>query len=635
MTASQIAAINSGITSTLVTKLNGIESGAQVNTVDSVNSKTGVVVLDADDIDDTNTTNKFVTITEKNTWNGKQDELVSGTNIKSINFTSLLGTGNIDTTELYFCTYGITTSTEISNAIANGKLIIAFDGEVPYFYSGTWSQFYTFSRLYNINYTNAYSLYLNQSDNSWSRSGAVGLQRTGNLVTSISSSSTNSQYPSAKCVYDELVNVREIAEGKTASYVCSDVTNTILNSQNDTITISSSLTDINSQTIALSDLNIGDTIYITETDVPDRWVSNITAENNTITGITLSKLETAKVPINSISVNSSAITPVNGNVDITVPTTTSQLTNNSNYTTIDEVNSSNSKNPISSQIALLKNQNEQWAESVKDFELSELSNVDIVFKSTLVGDTTTNHYHTGNIRYCTIVGLFKDDNNYISLYNNGYKVSIKLKLNGSDVYNVDLGSSAAGTPYCYAASYGATLDLHNKVAKVKIINNDILTDIYSYDFSTWDISSLTQMKIVTSLGDYTTGTELVYLKVNGITNFDTLLRQCLEYGSYQAFPTFLPIPFYNVAITGVTCDGTLVEDLGAFHKIYDVDVGSSKNYIKLGPTGTSAEMSKRGPVICRIKFKILSKSADMYWDYGITVEKTSIYQGDTLVQNLG
>ena len=47
------------------TKLDGIETGAQVNTVTSVNTRTGAVVLDADDISDAATTNKFVTATEK------------------------------------------------------------------------------------------------------------------------------------------------------------------------------------------------------------------------------------------------------------------------------------------------------------------------------------------------------------------------------------------------------------------------------------------------------------------------------------------------------------------------------------------------------------------------------------------
>lgn len=37
-----------------------------------------------------------VTSTDKTTWSGKQDALVSGTNIKTINNTSILGSGNID-----------------------------------------------------------------------------------------------------------------------------------------------------------------------------------------------------------------------------------------------------------------------------------------------------------------------------------------------------------------------------------------------------------------------------------------------------------------------------------------------------------------------------------------------------------
>lgn len=43
------------------------------------------------------TDNRFVTDTEKSTWNAKQDTLVSGTSIKTINGTSVLGSGNIVT----------------------------------------------------------------------------------------------------------------------------------------------------------------------------------------------------------------------------------------------------------------------------------------------------------------------------------------------------------------------------------------------------------------------------------------------------------------------------------------------------------------------------------------------------------
>ncbi len=46
------------------TKLSGIATGAEVNAVDSVNTQTGAVVLDADDIDDASTTHKFTTATQ-------------------------------------------------------------------------------------------------------------------------------------------------------------------------------------------------------------------------------------------------------------------------------------------------------------------------------------------------------------------------------------------------------------------------------------------------------------------------------------------------------------------------------------------------------------------------------------------
>ncbi len=51
--------------------------------------------LSADLVDDASATNKFVTAADKTAWNGKQEALVSGTNIKTINNESLLGSGNI------------------------------------------------------------------------------------------------------------------------------------------------------------------------------------------------------------------------------------------------------------------------------------------------------------------------------------------------------------------------------------------------------------------------------------------------------------------------------------------------------------------------------------------------------------
>jgi hypothetical protein len=64
----------------------------QVTNVTEVN-----IALNADDISDSSTTNKFVTQADKDSWDGKQDELESWVNIRTINWTSILWSWNIDT----------------------------------------------------------------------------------------------------------------------------------------------------------------------------------------------------------------------------------------------------------------------------------------------------------------------------------------------------------------------------------------------------------------------------------------------------------------------------------------------------------------------------------------------------------
>ncbi len=77
-------------------KLDGIEAGAEVNEVNSVNGKQGVVVLNQDNVGD-GVTYKQVSQAEKNTWNGKQNKLVAGNNItidENTNVISASGEGD-------------------------------------------------------------------------------------------------------------------------------------------------------------------------------------------------------------------------------------------------------------------------------------------------------------------------------------------------------------------------------------------------------------------------------------------------------------------------------------------------------------------------------------------------------------
>lgn len=101
-------------------KLDGIEDGAEVNTITSVNGKTGDVVLATDDISDTNQDNKFVSTQEKNTWNNKVDKDVN--NLTNYTKTSDLGTLAMKDSVDY--------NTDVNNkpAINNGTLTIQKNG---------------------------------------------------------------------------------------------------------------------------------------------------------------------------------------------------------------------------------------------------------------------------------------------------------------------------------------------------------------------------------------------------------------------------------------------------------------------------------------------------------------------------
>ena len=160
-----------------------------------------------------------------------------------------------------------------------------------------------------------------------------------NKVTSISSSSTDTQYPSAKCVWDECQNIREVAEGKNKTYILKysetiasvkteldgvgyfyvynsttkewenkltelvngdydnvNISNSAFNSQNNYVTISyglifraipqKSLSYIENYktfyylpypSVTPTLFKLGDIFLVVETDVPDRWVGQTLA----------------------------------------------------------------------------------------------------------------------------------------------------------------------------------------------------------------------------------------------------------------------------------------------------------------------------------------------------------------------
>lgn len=103
--------------------------------------------------------------------------------------------------------------------------------------------------------------------------------------------------------------LKDIAEGKTASYVIATkacITGTEDGSTGNYSGVSQILTAPSGGTaLTLANLNVGDNIYIMETEVPDYWVSSKSTSGNTTT-LGLSKLETTKVNLTGFAPTSHA-----------------------------------------------------------------------------------------------------------------------------------------------------------------------------------------------------------------------------------------------------------------------------------------------------------------------------------------
>ena len=135
-------------------------------------------MLASDLVDDTNQTNQFVTTAEKTTWNNKLDQSDLADYVKNTDYASSSKGGVV---KIGGYSFNITQS------------------GIPYAITQTYS-------YYNTSMNDASFISKGTMENVIT---GKNLETANNKVTSISESSTNVQYPSAKCVYDNEVNITD------------------------------------------------------------------------------------------------------------------------------------------------------------------------------------------------------------------------------------------------------------------------------------------------------------------------------------------------------------------------------------------------------------------------------------------
>lgn len=180
--------------------------------------------LSADLVTDADTINKFVTATDKTAWSGKQDALNiqtaytskgSATKVPQIttnNLGQVTGITEVDIAkDVFWCTYGTTTYVEITQALSDGKIPCCFYSNRCYIYQFTRNDGLCYFSAWDPTLLKDYHLVV-QTNDGWGL-GNKEAEDKSNKVTSISNISTDTQYPSAKCVYDNLQTKVAIAQG--------------------------------------------------------------------------------------------------------------------------------------------------------------------------------------------------------------------------------------------------------------------------------------------------------------------------------------------------------------------------------------------------------------------------------------
>ena len=142
----------------------------------------------------------FPTSEQMTAWGNKQNALVSGSNIKTVNGNSILGSGNLDVKDIFIAEYDVTTLAQVLAAIEAGKMVFVDYGGVFYVltdYNANAALFFRFADDTELNIVKV-------SSGGWDDVLSFFPENSANKVESLSAQSTNDQYPSAKCVYDAL-----------------------------------------------------------------------------------------------------------------------------------------------------------------------------------------------------------------------------------------------------------------------------------------------------------------------------------------------------------------------------------------------------------------------------------------------
>lgn len=219
--------------------------------------------------------------------------------------------------------------------------------------------------------------------------------------------------------------------------------------------------------------------------------------------------------------------------------------------------------------------------SKRNFVFSDIQNATVVIRNvSYLANGTVNYFNLSSV-----LGFYVSDNTFLRCYIDGYNIKLQLKVNNTFTQNVTWGTINGTLPINNYGDCAISFDAIAKVFRLYSYNtsSSVITLLDEYDISSWNLSSLTDVYLMTSVSMFTAHAIGAALAVN----------TPLLLGSYIAAP--VQLGFYNVpqgtsyiedlylAGTGLTVGGTVTQTISDTDKIVSIS-NSSAAYFALGPT---------------------------------------------------
>lgn len=133
-------------------------------------------------------------------------------------------------------------------------------------------------------------------------------KEAGSSIVKISiDASKTTDTPSATNRLTTETYVKNVVSNIKTSFVVKASENAVFKSTQKTITLTAPFVDNQGTTVQLSDLALGENIYIEESQYSDRWVSNIVKVGDTVTSVVLTELKQDKAPVTDVQINGATI----------------------------------------------------------------------------------------------------------------------------------------------------------------------------------------------------------------------------------------------------------------------------------------------------------------------------------------